>query len=830
MTLWGFYLRTALNHLRRGEQRALAALLCITFGVMSLVAMSLVAHAVAAANAITAAELFGADLSLNRQVEDFIGPEHAAELEALRASGDLTQVTLVAHSTSLAFRRPDSGELFFVNSGLGIDPAVYPLAGRLLVGLPAGATAADLLRAPGDVLITRDLAHAAGLRVGDPLLVSDLDYGLALTATVRGLLFDTPNHQGSRLYYGVDTAQRLAGHERVLNVAHALTPRAGPLAEQLQAGGWFAYPAELMLQANAQTRELTDLLLKGAGFLGLLVGGIGIASTMQVLLRRRQREIAVWKTLGYRGAQLQALFAAEAALLGLAGSTLGAPLGVVVARGLLGLISNAGTGSWLVPWSFSPWPVITGALAGVATTVLFALWAIVRASAVSPMALLRAEAVPAASLGWARSLTLAFLLALPFTALTSWIMGSLPAAIGILLFALAGLLALGGLLGGLAWAAAHSSLLSPLTSAFPLVRLAQSSLRRRGAGLVFGMIALFTGLVALACAVVVTSSGQREMAARAITVTGPAVSVLAPASEAAAVRQAVQSAGLEAGALSYETAVERIAVVGLERAYLAPVLIGREQPGDVVLSGAPWGSNPTGVYVPQASGPTPGAQLAVTLRNGAVHTLTVVGEYAVDFKTLRPSLGLLLPAGVSQRLAPPDALRLDLDAPPDQAAALTRRLGQALPQATVINQVAYATRFLAAYRNLFVLAVSMSGLALLAGVLLIANAVSLASLDRRYEIGVLKAVGYTRAHLLAALCLEYGLVAAIATGTALVAVQIMLWILGLANELAAGLLVLQPGAAALIALLGVGLILLTVVLATWRPTGASPALVLNDRE
>ena len=99
---------------------------------------------------------------------------------------------------------------------------------------------------------------------------------------------------------------------------------------------------------------------------------------------------------------------------------------------------------------------------------------------------------------------------------------------------------------------------------------------------------------------------------------------------------------------------------------------------------------------------------------------------------------------------------------------------------------------MAAYRNLFILALAMSGLALLAGALLVANTVSLAMLDRRFEIGVLKAIGYTRAHLLAALSVEYGLVAAIATGAALVGVRLMLWVLGRANPLSARILVLTP--------------------------------------
>jgi putative ABC transport system permease protein len=82
-----------------------------------------------------------------------------------------------------------------------------------------------------------------------------------------------------------------------------------------------------------------------------------------------------------------------------------------------------------------------------------------------------------------------------------------------------------------------------------------------------------------------------------------------------------------------------------------------------------------------------------------------------------------------------------------------------------------------AYHNLFVLGVAMASLALLAGVLLVANSVSLAMLDRRYEIGVLKAVGYSRGQILFSLVIEYTLLAVVASAAGMAAVRVFLWIL-----------------------------------------------------
>jgi putative ABC transport system permease protein len=69
------------------------------------------------------------------------------------------------------------------------------------------------------------------------------------------------------------------------------------------------------------------------GDLGVLVGAIGLgvcftillvtANTMSMAVRERRTEIAVLKTLGFRGGQLMGLIVAEALLIGGTGGVLG---------------------------------------------------------------------------------------------------------------------------------------------------------------------------------------------------------------------------------------------------------------------------------------------------------------------------------------------------------------------------------------------------------------------------------------------------------------------------------------------------------------------------
>ena len=181
---------------------------------------------------------------------------------------------------------------------MGIEPDAYPLAGSLTIGEPGNTGLPTLLQQVGDVIVTRDIAGDYGLKVGDPIVLSDLRVGIPVAGTVRGIAYDTPNHQGDKIYYSVETAQKLANGQPVVNTAMVNTAQPQRVVTALESSGWSVNWAAG--QGDKQTANVWIIGLRGAGILGLLVGGIGIANTMQVLLRRRQKEIAIWKTLGYQ--------------------------------------------------------------------------------------------------------------------------------------------------------------------------------------------------------------------------------------------------------------------------------------------------------------------------------------------------------------------------------------------------------------------------------------------------------------------------------------------------------------------------------------------------
>lgn len=820
-----FYLHTALEHLRHGGQRIVVAVLCVAFGVMSLVAMTLLSSTLKCMLVETPHDLIGADISMDRSAEDAILPEHVAGLDGLVRDGVLNDYTLVAYTSSLTFHRPDSGELQFVSEGIGIDPAAYPPIGSLTVEGLDGAGLPTLLAESGDVLVSRDLALEYNLAVGDRLVLSDLNAGNPLQARIRGIVSDTPNHKGSKLYYSLATAAQLAGNDRSLNTVLATTSEPDTAKARLDSLGWNVYLANDLAAADAFVQDMFATLLNGAGVLGLLVSGVGIANTMQVLLRRRQREVAVWKSLGYRSQNLMVLFSLEAAILGLVGSLLGAGLGIAVSYGLVDLFSR--TSTMLIQWELTPAPVLLALLVGVTTTVVFALWSIVSTSRVSPVTLLRGQSTPVAQLPRLQSVVLFVLLAIPFIAAISLIMGSPLKAVGVLAAALAGLAVLGGILGGLLRLV---TILLPVRG-FPLLNMARGNLRQRGLAPVFALVALFVGVSTLALASVVTQSAYRVIDSVTLDVAGANLSILAPAGQSEKITAALATQAVESWSVNYSTHVRAIHLASDSQETVSPLLTARTDLSGFTFTGADWGSDPNGVYTPDNAQIPAGSVLQVTLWDGATRELPVVGSYRVDTEEmLSPTLGVLLPVELSQSIASIDQAQYSVRVPAGQVTTAARDLGNQLPEATVINLVAYAARSTRTYQNLFLFAVSMAGLAILAGIVLMANSVSLSVLDRRYEIGVLKAMGYTRGHVLLALMVEYALVGLLAGGAGLLVVKGFLWLAGLQNALMASLMVLTPEAAAGILLFTLGATLFTVLAVAGKPTRVSPLVVLSDRE
>jgi len=87
-------------------------------------------------------------------------------------------------------------------------------------------------------------------------------------------------------------------------------------------------------------------------------------------------------------------------------------------------------------------------------------------------------------------------------------------------------------------------------------------------------------------------------------------------------------------------------------------------------------------------------------------------------------------------------------------------IGRLAPNATVQNLADVGASFAQQLNSVLDMLVAIASLSMIAGVIIIANSVALAMLERRREIGILKAVGYTSGTVLREVLIENGIVGA----------------------------------------------------------------------
>lgn len=117
-------------------------------------------------------------------------------------------------------------------------------------------------------------------------------------------------------------------------------------------------------------------------------------------------------------------------------------------------------------------------------------------------------------------------------------------------------------------------------------------------------------------------------------------------------------------------------------------------------------------------------------------------------------------------------------------------------------------------------------MALVAGGVLIANSVGLAMLDRRREMGIFKAIGYSSARILAGIGVEYALLGLLAGVAGMGAVALVFRAINRLRP--AARLALDPAQAPAMIALAILIALASAVAVAWRPTHARPLDVLRQ--
>ncbi len=210
-----------------------------------------------------------------------------------------------------------------------------------------------------------------------------------------------------------------------------------------------------------------------------------------------------------------------------------------------------------------------------------------------------------------------------------------------------------------------------------------------------------------------------------------------------------------------------------------------------------------------------------------VEPLTIVGFYDESSLDGNPNFGSVLSdQGVAIRLTGITRLSIfSLKIDPHDLPELRRDVNQSVPSAIVFSLVDISAIVDQILTNVIIMLTTLASLAMLAGLIIIANAVALAMLERRREIGILKSVGHSSNSILSMVLIENGLVGLLGALVAMLLVAGAIFALGaFALHIT---LQIPPDLVALIIGLTVLLTMTVAASVAWGATRVRPLEVLR---
>jgi putative ABC transport system permease protein len=803
-----FYLYHSLRCLWREKQRSAFALFCVVAGVASIVGLQTLGLLVADALTGNVRASNRGDVALVQSGDDFFTPEQMAALEGLTADGLATGLTYRYRTQELrvaTVRDQGAGQGLVLDSFL-VDPAVYPFYGQIHALDPPDVPLANLLTAPRDVVIGKSLADRYAVAVGDRLQVGESGDRYV----VRGVVPSGSSVPGDNvsplllgfIYLDYEAAMRHLGLERTATEVFFTTAnpeQATALAARLSdivPGSQPRTAAELLDQNEGTSRAIGRLVLV-VGLLALLIGGLGIANTMLVTVARRTPEIAVLKALGLKGRQVTLLFLTEAAALGLAGGLVGLPVGLAVSRALIGLAAFFFPAP--VAWRPYPLPLVTGLVVGVVVTTVCGFLPALAAAHTRPMQVLQPDGLARPRTGRWRSLTTL----LGLTAVLGTLAGQLLHNLTAGLVGAYVTLVLLSILIGLLWAVVWVIEKLPCPRWVPSLRLAFRGIGRNRGRAASTLLALIIGLFAISLITVLTTSVLDTLETLTSSTIGADLMLLAPTDEAtqAAVLHTLEH---HPRVLSHTQvagfSAELIAINGDPGAYERRVVAYEREQGESYtpeqrqrlvgyfshLSGrdlrsnlpdldiAPgMGRNLTPKDIGQRVALLPGTSLLAPLKlvpgetltfrlakaaNTTQITLEIIGISQESMVNVSLGGNIIVPYDVLASRVEPETPFLLVDVDSQQQDATVTALIRDLPaQAVVLETDALVGLLAELARQIAIVPLLVAGLALFAAATMVANTTALVTMERRREIGVMKAVGVKTHQVLGQLLLESGI-------------------------------------------------------------------------
>ncbi len=748
---------------------------CLALGVAAIAAASSTAEAFRRGLASEAGQILGGDIAISASQRRFT-PAERQRLAKLGRTSYAVASQAMAESSGGARRLVELR---------GVDGA-YPLAGTVTL---AGAASLAAALTPQDgvwgAAVEQALLDKLGLRVGDRFRVGNVPM------RVGAVLEAEPD----RLSRGFALGPRVLTRPGALEAGGFLQPglpfgetvrialKPGMALEPAKAQATKAMAGFYRLRdrndAAPGVRRMIDQLEYFLGFIGLaslVAGGLGVFGAVSAFVDARKPAIATLKALGAESSLIRNIYLAQIGLLALLGVGIGLIVGALVPLAL----GWAYAGDLPVPALFDIYPLalLKAAAFGLLSAAAFSLAPLARARTTPPASLYRSDMT--GRIGFGPELIAAALAAIGLAGLAV-VTAPTPLAAGVMI---AGVATSFGLLWAFGWGAARLAGRFRGVAHGPL-RIALANLAGPRSAARTATPAIGLGVALLAAVVLIQSSLLRQ------------ISIVAPQTAPALVLTDIPGDQVQAFDAEVARAVGRpltrndylraplmsgrIIAIGGQPVDKSQIdkrgqwafdndislsAIGPEPPNAGVVSGRWWTSDEAHQpLLAMAQEPAKAAGIKV----GDTVTISILGREIetrvaalrdVDFGAFGASFPLVLTPSAIEGAQP----RQVAIAKASQAeeAQIVRALGRDFPGVNIISvreQLEAATEL---FDRVALAVRGAAAVALLAALLVLAGAIAARAQARTREAAILKVLGASRAQVLSAYVLEYGLVGVIA--------------------------------------------------------------------
>ena len=793
------WLALAARELRGSAGRLAFFAACLAVGVAAVVAVAGLSAALDDGIQAQARQLLAADLAVESRRP--IAAEVAAAVDALPGArrAEVRELPSVVSVPSGAGPETAPGPSLLCELK-AVEPG-YPFYG-MLTTVPARPL--EELLGPDRVLVGPELLLRLGLAVGDGLRIGSADYQNLGTVGSEPDRLEVGFTLGPRILMSLAALERSGLVGLGSRVEHRLLVRLPDGAsvedvEQAAAAVRAAVPdpefvdVETYVEAQPSLRrglERVGRFLGLVALLSLLIGGIGVAQAVRAWLAGRLDAIAVLRAIGVRPREVFALYLGQTALLALAGSALGAVAGALAAQAVPRLLAGLLPVEVAVGWQ--PAAMLRGLALGLGVAVLFALRPLAEVLRVPPVRVLRRDAEPLPA-NRAVAATLGAVLVGGVAATAAVQSGS---ALRGLQFAL-GLVVAAAVLSAGAWLVVRGVGLMPRDLGVVALRHGLAALARPGSGTLGAVVALGLGVLTVLGMLLVQQRLSAQLDAELPAAAPTAFLIDIQPEQWPGVRAVLEEAGAEdlesvevvgarLAAINGRPVAELVAAQGEEGRGRRWVLT-REQrltsletlPEDnVIVDGALW-SDPSRPEVSievefvRDLGVAVGDRVTFDIQ-GVPLELAVTSLRTVEWERFSINFFLVVEPGVLEgaprhRIA---AARL----PPAAELPVQDRLAAAYPNVTMLRLREVLEKIVAVLERVGFAVRLLGAFTVLAGIAILAGAVSAGAVRRGREVALLKTLGMTRAQVAGVFAVEYALVGLVAGALGAGGGVVMAWL------------------------------------------------------